>query len=75
MTARKLPMFVNQEKFDGIFLDLEMPNINGFDLARNGSASRPGINLLRLLSSRAVMTDEPCKRYLQSVLRSFSKSR
>ena len=26
---------VNQEKFDGIFLDLEMPNLHGFDLARN----------------------------------------
>ena len=25
---------VNQGKFDGIFLDLEMPNLNGFDLAR-----------------------------------------
>jgi CheY-like chemotaxis protein len=25
---------VNKEKFDGIFLDLEMPNLNGFDLAR-----------------------------------------
>ncbi|MGB8581340.1 MAG: response regulator [Candidatus Sulfotelmatobacter sp.] len=25
---------VNQEKFDGIFLDLEMPSLNGFDLAR-----------------------------------------
>ena len=25
---------MNQEKFDGIFLDLEMPNLNGFDLAR-----------------------------------------
>src|SRR5713226_2949948 len=25
---------VDQEKFDGIFLDLEMPKINGFDLAR-----------------------------------------
>src|SRR6202043_3504866 len=25
---------VNQEKFDGIFLDLEMPKLNGFDLAR-----------------------------------------
>src|ERR1700686_342907 len=24
----------NQEKFDGIFLDLEMPKLNGFDLAR-----------------------------------------
>jgi len=25
---------VDQEKFDGIFLDLEMPKMNGFDLAR-----------------------------------------
>ncbi len=25
---------VNKEKFDGIFLDLEMPKLNGFDLAR-----------------------------------------
>ena len=25
---------INQEKFDGIFLDLEMPNVHGFDLAR-----------------------------------------
>jgi CheY-like chemotaxis protein len=25
---------VNQEKFDGIFLDLEMPSLHGFDLAR-----------------------------------------
>jgi CheY-like chemotaxis protein len=25
---------VNREKFDGIFLDLEMPRMNGFDLAR-----------------------------------------
>jgi CheY-like chemotaxis protein len=25
---------VNQEKFDGIFLDLEMPNLDGFGLAR-----------------------------------------
>jgi CheY-like chemotaxis protein len=25
---------VNQEKFDGIFLDVEMPNLNGFDVAR-----------------------------------------
>lgn len=25
---------INQEKFDGIFLDLEMPSLNGFDLAR-----------------------------------------
>jgi len=25
---------INQEKFDGIFLDLEMPNMHGFDLTR-----------------------------------------
>jgi two-component system chemotaxis response regulator CheY len=25
---------LNQEKFDGIFLDLEMPKLNGFELAR-----------------------------------------
>ena len=25
---------INHERFDGIFLDLEMPNVNGFDLAR-----------------------------------------
>jgi CheY-like chemotaxis protein len=25
---------VNQEKFDGIFLDLEMPKVNGFELAQ-----------------------------------------
>jgi CheY-like chemotaxis protein len=25
---------VNQERFDGIFLDLEMPHLHGFDLAR-----------------------------------------
>jgi CheY-like chemotaxis protein len=25
---------VNQERFDGVFLDLEMPNLHGFDLAR-----------------------------------------
>jgi CheY-like chemotaxis protein len=27
-------VLVNQEKFDGIFLDLEMPNLNGFALAQ-----------------------------------------
>jgi uncharacterized protein (TIGR02266 family) len=26
---------INQEKFDGIFLDLEMPNMHGFDLTRH----------------------------------------
>ena len=32
--SEKAVGLVNQEKFDGIFLDLEMPNLNGFDLAR-----------------------------------------
>jgi CheY-like chemotaxis protein len=32
--SEKAVTMVNQEKFDGIFLDLEMPNLNGFDLAR-----------------------------------------
>jgi|SRR6266849_5631267 CheY-like chemotaxis protein len=32
--SEKAADLVNQEKFDGIFLDLEMPNMNGFDLAR-----------------------------------------
>jgi CheY-like chemotaxis protein len=30
----KAAELVDREKFDGIFLDLEMPNMNGFDLAR-----------------------------------------
>ena len=32
--SEKAVGIVNQERFDGIFLDLEMPNLNGFDLAR-----------------------------------------
>jgi CheY-like chemotaxis protein len=32
--SQKAADLVNQERFDGIFLDLEMPNLNGFDLAR-----------------------------------------
>ena len=32
--SEKAVSAVNQEKFDGIFLDLEMPKLNGFDLAR-----------------------------------------
>src|SRR6267154_907113 len=32
--SEKAVDIVNQERFDGIFLDLEMPNLNGFDLAR-----------------------------------------
>jgi CheY-like chemotaxis protein len=32
--SEKAAGIVNQEKFDGIFLDVEMPKLNGFDLAR-----------------------------------------
>jgi DNA-binding response OmpR family regulator len=32
--SQKAASLVNQEKFDGIFLDLEMPSLHGFDLAR-----------------------------------------
>src|ERR1700732_1603175 len=32
--SKKAVTAINQERFDGIFLDLEMPNLNGFDLAR-----------------------------------------
>jgi CheY-like chemotaxis protein len=32
--SEKAVGMVNQERFDGIFLDVEMPNLNGFDLAR-----------------------------------------
>ena len=32
--SEKAVGMINQEKFDGIFLDLEMPNLSGFDLAR-----------------------------------------
>ena len=32
--SEKAVLLVNQEKFDGIFLDLEMPHLHGFDLAR-----------------------------------------
>jgi len=32
--SEKAADVINQEKFDGIFLDLEMPTPNGFDLAR-----------------------------------------
>jgi len=32
--SQKAAVLVNQEKFDGIFLDLEMPNLNGFALAQ-----------------------------------------
>ncbi len=32
--SEKAAIMVSQERFDGIFLDLEMPKLNGFDLAR-----------------------------------------
>jgi CheY-like chemotaxis protein len=32
--SQKAASLVNQERFDGVFLDLGMPNLNGFDLAR-----------------------------------------
>ena len=32
--SEKAAGMVDQEKFDGIFVDLEMPKLNGFDLAR-----------------------------------------
>src|SRR6201987_5063201 len=32
--SEKAVAVVNQEKFDGIFLDLEMPNLGGLELAR-----------------------------------------
>src|SRR5882757_7012192 len=32
--SEKAVVMVTLERFDGIFLDLEMPNLNGFDLAR-----------------------------------------
>src|SRR6267154_3614494 len=32
--SEKAVGMINEERFDGIFLDLEMPNLNGFDLAR-----------------------------------------
>jgi len=37
--GQKAAALVNQEKFDGVFLDLEMPKIHGFDLARQIRAS------------------------------------
>jgi CheY-like chemotaxis protein len=41
--SSKAADLVNRERYDGIFLDLEMPNMNGFDLARwirNSSRNR-----------------------------------
>jgi DNA-binding response OmpR family regulator len=32
--SRKAAALVNEERFDGIFLDIEMPNLDGFELAQ-----------------------------------------
>jgi DNA-binding response OmpR family regulator len=32
--SRKAAALVNKERFDGIFLDIEMPNLDGFELAQ-----------------------------------------
>jgi len=32
--SREAARLIDKEKFDGIFLDLEMPNLNGFELAK-----------------------------------------
>jgi CheY-like chemotaxis protein len=32
--SQKAATMINQERFDGIFLDIEMPNLNGFELAQ-----------------------------------------
>ncbi|MGA8152222.1 MAG: response regulator [Terriglobales bacterium] len=32
--SEKAAILVGQERFDGIFLDIEMPNLNGFELAQ-----------------------------------------
>jgi CheY-like chemotaxis protein len=32
--SQQAAILVNREKFDGIFLDLEMPNLHGFELAQ-----------------------------------------
>ncbi len=37
--SEKAAAIINAEKFDGIFLDLEMPKLNGFDLARRVRSS------------------------------------
>ncbi len=37
--SQEAAILVNQEKFDGVFLDLEMPNLDGFALAKRVRAS------------------------------------
>jgi CheY-like chemotaxis protein len=37
--SQQAAVVINQEKFDGIFLDLEMPNLNGLALAKKVRAS------------------------------------
>jgi CheY-like chemotaxis protein len=47
--SQKAAVVINQEKFDGIFLDLEMPNLHGLALAQKIRESSWN-KLTRLLS-------------------------
>ena len=63
---------VTREKFDGIFLDMEMPKMNGFDLARrirqsSWNRSAPII----IVTGRD--EGEPCKKHLRSERRFFCR--
>jgi CheY-like chemotaxis protein len=71
--SREAAGLVEKEKFDGIFLDLEMPNLNGFDLARlirksSWNKSTPII----IVTGRD--ENKPCKKHLLSAQLSFSRS-
>jgi CheY-like chemotaxis protein len=72
--SEKAVAIINQERFDGIFLDLEMPNLNGFDLARlvRKSSSNKSTPIIIVTGRNERQT---CKRYLPSEPRSFSKNR
>jgi len=55
---------VNQERFDGIVLDLEMPNLNGFDLARLvRKSSRNKSTPIIIVTGE--MKDKRCKKHLR----------
>ncbi|HWO36322.1 MAG TPA: response regulator [Candidatus Acidoferrum sp.] len=71
--SEKAVGMVNQEKFDGIFLDLEMPKLNGFDLARlirksSWNKSTP------IIIVTGGMKDIPFKKHLPLEQRSFFRS-